>query len=91
MHASPDDEPPWLAMTYGGLLPNIGFNAEGIAQCCDTVYPNDTRIGIPRVIVSRAVLAARNLSGAIRSALVPKRAAGYNHLLVHEIGELYSR
>ncbi len=90
VHASPDDEPPWLAMTYGGLLPNIGFNAEGIAQCCDTVYPNDTRIGIPRVIVSRAVLGARNLADAIRSALVPKRAAGYNHLLVHETGELFS-
>lgn len=90
VHASPDDEPPWLAMTYGGLLPNIGFNAEGIAQCCDTVYPNDTRIGIPRVLVSRAVLAARSLSEAIRSAIVPQRAAGYNHLLVNEAGELYS-
>jgi isopenicillin-N N-acyltransferase-like protein len=90
VQASPDDEPPWLAMTYGGLLPNIGFNAEGIAQCCDTVYPNDTRIGIPRVIVSRAVLGARNLADAIRSAVVPKRAAGYNHLLVHESGELLS-
>lgn len=90
VHASPDDEPPWLAMTYGGLLANIGFNAEGIAQCCDTVYPNDTRIGIPRVIVSRAVLGARTLADAIRSAVVPKRAAGYNHLLVHESGELFS-
>jgi isopenicillin-N N-acyltransferase-like protein len=90
VHASPNDEPPWLAMTYGGLLPNIGFNAEGIAQCCDSVYPNDSRIGIPRVIVSRAVLGASTLGDAIRCALIPKRAAGYNHLLVHETGELYS-
>jgi isopenicillin-N N-acyltransferase-like protein len=90
VHARPDDEPAWLAMTYGGLLPNIGFNAAGIAQCCDSVYPNDSRIGIPRVIVSRAVLGARTLGDAIRMALIPKRAAGYNHLLVHESGELYS-
>lgn len=90
VHAEPDDEPPWLAMTYGGLLPNIGFNACGIAQCCDSVYPNDSRIGIPRVVVSRAVLSARTLSDAMRYALIPKRAAGYNHLLVHETGELYS-
>lgn len=89
VHAAPDDEPPWLAMTYGGLLPNIGFNACGIAQCCDTVYPNDVRIGIPRVIVSRAVLAARDLAEAMRAALAPKRAAGYAHLLAHESGELY--
>ena len=90
IHASPDDEPPFLAMTYGALLPNIGFNAFGIAQACDSVYPNDSRIGIPRVIVSRAVLGARTPGDAIRHMLIPRRAAGYNHLLAHESGEIYS-
>lgn len=90
VHAEPDDEPAFLAMTYGGLLPNIGFNSAGIAQCCDTVYPTDSRIGIPRIFVSRAVLGARTLSDALRLALMPQRAAGYNHLLAHESGELYS-
>jgi isopenicillin-N N-acyltransferase like protein len=90
IRARPDDEPAFLAMTYGGLLPNIGMNAEGIAQCCDSVTTTDKRIGIPRIIVSRAVLAARTPSQAIRSVLIPHRAAGYNHLLVHESGELYS-
>ncbi len=88
--ARPKDEPPFLAMTYGGLLPNVGFNAYGIAQLIDSVYPEDSRIGIPRLVVSRAVLAARRISGAIGRALVPHRAAGYNHLLVHESGEMYS-
>jgi isopenicillin-N N-acyltransferase-like protein len=90
IHATPQHEPPFLAMTYGGLLPNIGFNAYGIAQCCDSVYPTDSRIGIPRIFVSRAVLAARTPSEAIRRTLVPHRAAGYNHLLAHESGEIYS-
>jgi isopenicillin-N N-acyltransferase like protein len=90
IHATPDDEPPFLAMTYGALLANVGFNAAGIAQCPDSVYPNDSRIGTPRVIVSRAILGVRNLADAIRTALSPQRAAGYNHLLVHESGELYS-
>ena len=90
VHATPDDEPPFLAMTYGGLLPNIGFNSAGIAQCCDSVYPNDSRIGLPRVVLSRAVLGACTLADAIRSMVVPQRAAGYNHLLVHESGEVYS-
>lgn len=90
IHATPDDEPPFLAMTYGGLLPNIGFNASGIAQCCDSVYPNDSRIGIPRVIASRAVLGSRTIADAIRHMLIPHRAAGYNHLLAHESGELYN-
>lgn len=90
VHAKPDDEPEFIAMSYGGLLPNVGFNAEGIAQCCDSVYPNDSRIGIPRVFVSRAVLGARTIGQAIRHTLVPLRAAGYNHLLAHESGELYN-
>lgn len=90
IEARPDHEPPFLAMTYGGLLPNIGFNAIGIAQCCDSVYPTDSRIGIPRVIVSRAVLAATTPREAIRRTLIPQRAAGYNHLIVHESGEIYS-
>ena len=38
IHAKPEDEPAFLAMTYGALLPNIGFNEKGIAQCCDSVY-----------------------------------------------------
>jgi isopenicillin-N N-acyltransferase like protein len=90
LHISSNDEPPILAMTYGALLPNIGFNADGIAQCCDSVYPNDVRIGAPRIIVSRAVLAARTPADAIRRALSPQRAAGYNHLIVHDSGELYN-
>jgi len=90
VHAAPDDEPAFLAMTYGGLLPNIGFNSAGIAQCCDSVYPNDSRIGLPRVIVSRAILAAESPGEAIRRALAPQRAAGYNHLIAHESGELYN-
>jgi isopenicillin-N N-acyltransferase-like protein len=88
--AKPQDEPPFLAMTYGGLLPNVGFNAFGIAQLIDSVYPSDSRMGIPRLVVARAVLASRRISSAIGRTLVPHRAAGYNHMLIHESGEMYS-
>jgi isopenicillin-N N-acyltransferase-like protein len=90
IHAAPTDEPPFLAMSYGGLLPNIGFNAYGIAQFCDSVYPTDSRMGIPRLVASRAVLAAKTPADAIRHMLAPHRAAGYNHILAHESGELYN-
>jgi isopenicillin-N N-acyltransferase-like protein len=90
VHAEPEDELPFVAMSYGGLLPNVGFNAAGIAQCCDTVYPSDTRIGIPRVVVSRAVLAASSIGQAFQHTMAPLRAAGYNHLITHESGELYN-
>lgn len=88
--ARPKEEPPFLAMTYGGLLPNVGFNAYGVAQLIDSVYPTDSRIGIPRLVVARAVLASRRISGALGRTLISHRAAGYNHLIVHESGEMYS-
>ena len=40
--------------------------------------------------MSRAVLNAPTLGEAIRSTLVPHRAAGYNHLIVHDSGEMYN-
>ena len=90
IHAKPKNEPPYLAMTYGGLIANVGFNAYGIAQLIDSVYPNDSRIGIPRLVVSRAVLASKTPGGAINRVLIPHRAAGYNHLIAHESGEIYN-
>jgi len=90
VHVKPDDEPAFLAMSYGGLLPNVGFNAHGIAQLIDSVHPQDSRIGIPRLVVARAVLAANSPTDAIKRAVVVQRAAGYNHLIAHESGEIYS-
>jgi isopenicillin-N N-acyltransferase-like protein len=90
VHARPDNEPAYLGITYGGLLPNIGFNACGIAQCCDSVYPGDARVGVPRILVSRGVLAARTLSEAINAACNRRRDAGYNNLIAHESGEIYN-
>ena len=90
VHAEPENEPPFLAMTYGGYPAAVGINAYGIAQGCDSVYPNDTRIGVPRLVVARGVLAAKSPADAINRALIPQRAAGYNHFIVHESGEIYS-
>jgi len=90
IHAKPNNEPPYLAMSYGGLIANVGFNAYGIAQLIDSVYPNDVRIGVPRLVVSRAVLAAKTLGEAIKFTLIPQRAAGYNHLIAHDSGEVFN-
>jgi isopenicillin-N N-acyltransferase-like protein len=90
VRAEPEGEIPFLSLTYGGLLCNIGFNAAGIAQCINSVYPNDVRLGIPRVFIGRAVLAAPRIGRAMYRTVHPRRAAGYNHLLADENGELYN-
>jgi isopenicillin-N N-acyltransferase-like protein len=90
VRARPDDEPAFVSPVYGGLLANVGFNANGLAQCINTVYPNDARVGIPRLFIGRHVLAAPRLGVAIERTLRPRRAAGYNHVLADDSGELYN-
>jgi isopenicillin-N N-acyltransferase-like protein len=90
IHAEANDEPAFLGLAYGALLPNLGFNAAGLAHLADSVYPKDVRLGIPRIIVTRAILGARSLGQAIEAALHKRRAAGYNHLIADQAGEIYN-
>ena len=85
----PDDEPAFLTLSYGALLPNLGFNTSGVAHVADSVYPNDVRLGIPRLIYTRAILGSRTLGQAIQNAIHRRRDAGYNHLIAGEHGEIY--
>ncbi len=90
IRAEPDDGPAYIGMTYGPLLPNIGLNAEGIGVAIDSVYPVDGRVGVPRVLFSRAVLSACTIGQAIRACVPKLRAGGYNFLLADSHGELYN-
>ncbi|MBN1657633.1 MAG: hypothetical protein JXA93_04485 [Anaerolineae bacterium] len=90
VRARPDDGPPFIGMTYGPLLVNIGLNADGIGVAINSVYPTDGRVGVPRVLCSRAVLNARTIGQAIRACVPKLRAGGYSYLLADAHGELYS-
>jgi isopenicillin-N N-acyltransferase-like protein len=89
VRATPDDGPPFLSVSYGPMLCNLGFNAAGIAVGINSVYPTDVRVGVPQVILSRQVLAAERLSDALRACVHGRRASGYNHLLADRSGEIF--
>jgi len=72
---------PLLAYTYAGLLPAVGMNAWGVGMCCDSVWPDDAQVGIPRLFVARAMLAAQSIDHAASIATMSGRAGGYGHLL----------
>ena len=90
IHVEPDDGPVFIGMTYGALLANIGFNEEGIGVAINSVYATDARVGVPRILFSRAILNARTVGEAIKACVPRQRAGGYNHLLADAHGELYS-
>ncbi len=84
------DEPEFLAVTDAGLSISAGFNAAGIALTGNEVSARDVRPGVPRLLIVRAIMAARRLGEAMDACLLPQRASNYNNIIADSWGEVYS-
>jgi isopenicillin-N N-acyltransferase-like protein len=85
-----DDEPEFLGVSSGGVGISAGFNAAGISLTGNQLDQNDIQAGVPRLLVVRAVLAAKHLSEALNHCLLPQRASSYNNVVADTSGEVYS-
>lgn len=83
------DEPEFLGVSIAGLGYSSAFNAAGISLTGNEVTSNDVRPGVPRIMVVRAILAARRLGEAMDACLLPTRASSYNNLIADTNGEVY--
>jgi isopenicillin-N N-acyltransferase-like protein len=84
------DEPEFLGISVGGAGYSAGFNAAGISMTGNQVSCNDIRPGVPRLLIVRAILAARRLEEALNACLLPQRASNYNNVVADAYGEVYS-
>lgn len=84
------DEPQFLGVSPGGLAISAGFNAAGIGLTGNHLSCNDIRPGVPRLLIVRAILAARRLEEALAACLLPQRASSYNNVVGDASGEVYS-
>jgi len=84
------DEPEFLGVSVAGLGYSAGFNAAGISMTGNQVSCNDIRPGVPRLLIVRAILAARRLEEAMNACLLPSRASNYNNIIADADGEAYS-
>lgn len=84
------DEPQFLGVSVGGLGYSAGYNAAGVSLTGNQLTSNDVRPGVPRLIVVRAILAARRLGEAVDACLLPQRASSYNNVVADSWGEIYS-
>ncbi len=84
------DEPEFLGVSVGGLGYSAGFNAAGISMTGNQVSCSDIRPGVPRLLIVRAILAARRLEEAMSACLLPQRASNYNNVIADAHGEVYS-
>lgn len=74
-------EPEILAVTVGGWFMSIGMNSAGLALTGNQLNANDSRVGIPRLLAVRDILAQSTLEAALQSALHSERASSYNNII----------
>lgn len=80
-HFCSHGEPEIYAVTVGGLFISIGMNTAGLALTGNQLTPNDSRAGVPRLLIVRDILAQRSIDAALASALMPERASSYNNII----------
>lgn len=90
IHYQVEGEPEIVAVGYGGLGISVGYNSAGISLTGNQVDSNDMRVGVPRLLLVRKILAAQTLGEAIDAALLKERASNYNQVITDASGEIYS-
>jgi isopenicillin-N N-acyltransferase-like protein len=71
-------------------LPAVGMNGHGGAQGIGSLTASDDGVGVPRVLVSRSSLEARDRHDAIARASLPGRAGGYGYVYGFRDGDCFT-
>jgi isopenicillin-N N-acyltransferase like protein len=82
-----DGRAPVASPTVVCCLPAVGMNAHGGVQGIGSLMASDDGVGVPRVLVSRSSLEARNRNDAEARAAMPGRAGGYGHVFAFPGGD----
>ncbi len=90
IHYQVDGEPEIVAVGYGGLGISVGYNSTGISLTGNQLDSTDMRVGVPRLLLVRKILAARTIGQAIDAAILKERASDYNQVITDRNGEIYS-
>jgi predicted choloylglycine hydrolase len=79
----PEGKPGFVSFYYPGSLPGHAFavNRAGLAQAINNVRVRHPAVGVPRMLLTRAVLDARTLDEAVRLLAQSPRASGFHHTL----------
>jgi isopenicillin-N N-acyltransferase-like protein len=83
-------EPEFIGISVGGIAISAGYNAAKISLTGNQLDANDTRPGVPRLLVVRAILGSTTLGEAMTHCLLPTRASSYNNVIADGSGEVYS-
>jgi isopenicillin-N N-acyltransferase-like protein len=87
--AKPKGQPSMIVMTLAGLEWICGVNSAGISLTGNSLYQNDIRVGVPKLMVAPKVLVSETPGAALSAATPPHRASSYNNNIAHSSGEMY--
>ncbi len=82
-----DDAPAVLAPMVAGTLPLVGLNEHGAAFGTMSLSALDEKVGVPRALVARHLLDARDPADALERATPEHRAGGYSYLCAFPGGD----
>ena len=85
----PKNKPSALVVTHAGLEWISGVNSAGITITGNSLYQNDTRVGLPKLMIAPKVLASKTIGEALAAAAPAHRASSYNNNIAHSSGEIY--
>jgi isopenicillin-N N-acyltransferase-like protein len=86
----PKDEPGFIGLCYAGMEPTAGMNAAGISLTGNALVPNDTRMGIPKMLPCRKILREKGIYQALEAAMPEGRGSSFNNIVCDPNGEIYS-
>jgi hypothetical protein len=83
VEVEPEGKPGFVSFYYPGSLPGHTFAATraGLAQAINNVRIREPRAGVPRMILSRAVLDCATLGEALALLRETPRASGFHHTI----------
>ena len=80
------NKPEITMVIEAGQIGKMGFNDTGLGLCHNALQIDYHSIGIPFIILCRMILNSYQLSDAIQTLCVSKRAASGNYLIAHKDG-----
>ena len=83
------DEVATVAPVAEGSLPLVGMNARGGALGLLSLAGADERVGVPRALLGRDGIGARDRADAVRRATRPNRAGGYTYAYAFRGGDAF--
>ncbi len=83
------DGPDVLTYTYAGVPSMKGMNSAGIAMCINALTCEQSKLGVPSLVVTREALYQKTIGDAIGAIVRATRADSLNYVIADLNGELY--